>query len=614
MPLEDGWHYRWGDSPISNGVPEWTQDGDNLAWLPIEFPSDPPFREGQNNVWYRYHLPAGKLPGNSLYIFSVDLIVEIYLEDQLIYHYGTFAADGSGSFEGWPWHLIDLPHDSAGKDLYFRIYSDYSDIGLWGEISLGSEYAHLQHIIRRDLLPLTVGLIFITCGIAMILSNLICWRTPILIMGVFMLNLGFIPIQESQIKQLIFFNPVFWQFFGAGGYFFLPITMAGLVHALYGRGIWRIHQLVWMLHLVFFIAAITLSSTGVINLSSFYLYFDVLAFISTFGLSIALSISAIRGEANQRILALGLWLFYTVMVYNGLTAHGILPLAPRSEYLGPLLLGACFLVILIRHYTSLSRGLQNHSRELEIINANLEQMVEERTDALQTLNRSKDQFFAIIAHDLKSPIGAQLHLLQDYEQNRVGIPTKDIPELRKSCQKTYNLLTRLLTWARGQQGQLRTNRETIAARGLVESVLVTMRAQAAAKHIDLRCIPYDEPLVFADIEMLSTVFRNLISNAIKFTPPGGWVRVEIKQEPDRVRFSFTDNGIGLNEDAIDGLFLPKDYESIRTDTEGEKGSGLGLLLCKEFIEAHQGEISEETPEAGGTCIWFTIPNLQTLEL
>ena len=188
VPLEDGWHYRWGDSPISNGVPEWTQDGDHLAWLPIEFPSDPPFREGQNNVWYRYPLPTGELPGNSLYIFSVDLIVEIYLEDQLIYNYGSFAADGSGSFEGWPWHLIDLPHDSAGKDLYFRIYSDYSDIGLWGEISLGSEYAHLQHIIRRDLLPLTVGLLFITCGIAMILSNLICWRTPILLMGVFMLN------------------------------------------------------------------------------------------------------------------------------------------------------------------------------------------------------------------------------------------------------------------------------------------------------------------------------------------------------------------------------------------------------------------------------------------
>lgn len=612
-PLADGWQYRWGDSPISEGTPEWTQEQNDLDWLSIDFPSNPPFREGRNQVWYRYRLPEGQLPGQSLYIYSVDLIVEVYLESQLIYNYGSFGSDGTGKFEGWPWHLIDLPHNSAGKYLYFRIYSDHTDIGLWGEVMLGSEYAHLQYILREDLLPFLVGLVLIVCGIAMLLSNLISLRVPTLIMGVFLLNLGLIPISESQIKQVLIFNPVFWRFFEAGSYFFLPITMAGFVRALYGKGIWCAHQLVWIVHFIFFIAAMTLSTFGGVNLPHFYLYFDVLAFFTVLLLTVSLSLAALKGDTNQKILACGLWLLYLVMVYNGLTAHGILPFAPRSEYIGPLLLGASFIVVLVRHYTGLSRGLQRHSKQLEAINANLEQMVAERTTALETLNRSKDQFFAIIAHDLKSPIGAQLHLLQDYEQLKEGIPAKEVSMLRKESEKTYELLTRLLSWARGQQGQLNTNREMVSAADLVESILNSMQARATAKHIDLIFAPYDQPMVWADIEMLSTVIRNLTSNAIKFTPLGGWVRAEIQKVSGGTRFTFTDNGIGLPEETIDGLFLPKDYDSIRTDTDGQKGSGLGLLLCKEFIQAHKGSITADSPEAGGARISFTIPSREALE-
>lgn len=326
-------------------------------------------------------------------------------------------------------------------------------------------------------------------------------------------------------------------------------------------------------------------------------------------LSVSLTTQAIRNnDNNQKILALGFYLLYSVMVYNGLTAHGILPFAPRSEYIGPLLLGACLLVTLFRRYSKLSRGLETRSRELEALNANLEQIVTERTTALKTLNQAKDQFFAIIAHDLRSPIGANLNLMELYEQERVGIPPQDVTELRKNAQKTYDLLVQLLAWARGQQGQLITKKESISARDVVEKTLSTLREQATAKHINLHCISYDDPTVFADMEMLSTTIRNLVSNAIKFTPPGGWVKVEFSQETEYVRFTCNDNGIGLADDIIEGLFLPKDYDAIRTDTDGNKGSGLGLLLCQEFVKAHQGEIAAATHEAGGTSIWFTIPN------
>ncbi|MDQ8195846.1 HAMP domain-containing sensor histidine kinase [Coraliomargarita sp. SDUM461004] len=613
-PLTGTWHYRWGDSPIINGVPEWTQDSDKLAWMPIGFPSDPPFREGQNNVWYRYDLPETKLPGHSLFILSVDLLVEVYLEAERIYTYGNFAEDGSGNFQGWPWHLIQLPHNSSGKSLYFRVYSDYSDIGLWGDISLGSEYAHLQHMIRQDLLPITLGLALIVGGIAMLGSTMFCWRIPVLTLGVFLINLGCIPITESQIKQLILFHPILWQFFAAGCYFSLPITMAAFIHALYGKGRYYCYQLVWMAHLIFLLLAIGLSLTGSTNLSSFYLYFDTLALITLFVLSITLTVAAIDGNTDQRIIAGSFWLFYIVMLYNGLTAHGILPFAPRREYLGPLLLGICFLIILIRRYTNLNLEFKNRSLQLETINTNLEQIVKERTTALQTLNRTKDQFFTIIAHDMKSPVGALLHLMQDYEYKRTGIPAKDVPELRDNCQKTYDLLTRLLTWARGQQGQLHPNKQKLDLRSLVQKTLNELRPQAVAKHIELQFSFEGTPLLSADIDMLAATLRNLVNNAIKFTPPGGWVKVAIRTIPNARHFTITDNGIGLPEDEIDNLFLPKEYGSIRTDTTGKKGSGLGLLLCKEFIDAHSGTLYAEIPEEGGARFGFILPELDTNHL
>lgn len=124
MALEQGWQYRWGDSPFtSDGVPVWTQDApDNPAWQSIAFPSNPPGRNGQTNVWYRVTLPENQWWEPILYIYSVDLITEVYLDGEKIYQYGTFDKQGQGSFEGWPWHMITLPEGFDGKPLYFRIF------------------------------------------------------------------------------------------------------------------------------------------------------------------------------------------------------------------------------------------------------------------------------------------------------------------------------------------------------------------------------------------------------------------------------------------------------------------------------------------------------------
>lgn len=426
-------------------------------------------------------------------------------------------------------------------------------------------------------------------------------------MSLFLINLGAVPILESQSKQLIFFAPMLFQFLAAGAYFLLPVTMAGMVHAMIGRGPARVHQVIWVLHLLYFSAAMLLALSGTVNLSTFYIYFDPLALVTILLLSINLSLKARHGDTETRFLAFGFWFLYAVLVYNGLVAHGFLPFAPRSEYLGPLVLGICFAAALVRQHTRLSQGLEARTHELEILNANLEKIVATRTRELSEQNKAKDQFFAIIGHDLKAPIGTIHQLLQVYEEEGGSIPLSEVRDLREASGRIHDLLESLLAWARGQQGQLDPEWSHFDSHELTELALAALRAEAGVKQITIRIEDHAPILLYGDKEMLTTTLRNLVANAIKFTRKGGQIHLAFKQDAAEVRCSCSDDGVGIGEEKLKGLFSPKDHSQIGRGTLGEKGSGLGLLLCQEFVQAHGGSIGAERNSHGGATLWFTIP-------
>lgn len=607
QPFAVVWEYRWGDSPVTDeGQPLWTLGaGEESDWKSIAFPSNPPRRGEHTNVWFRVRLPEEE-PGDTLYIYSIDLIAEVYLDGQIIYNYGEFDSDGRGKFKGWPWHLIHLPTGHAGKYLYFRVYSDHSDIGLWGQVAIGTEASHIKRIVRRDLLPFTIGLASALAGSLLIFFAPLHRRFPVLLMGLFLVMLGFIPIFESQIKQLILFAPVTLQFLSAGNYFLLPACMAALVHALFGPGLWRTHQLIWIIHLVFFTCAMGLAIPSIVNLSAFYLYFDVLALVTMLVLTVALTLAARKHSKNLKYTAIGFWLLYIVMAYNGLTAHGILPFAPRSEYLGPLLVGITFCVVLINRYSTLSLTLEKRTNELVKLNQTLECTIASRTDELQATNQSKNQIFSIIGHDLKAPIATLFHLFKEFEKDKQGIPAEDVPDMRKSCGRVHDLLHNLLIWARGQQGQLTAHKQRVDILALIQTATSTLQTVAAAKHIELEVASNEKIFVRADPEMISTAIRNIVGNAIKFAPIGGHVRVALTQQEGALRFTCEDDGSGIPDSKRDKLFQPKDYTSIGTGTRGERGSGIGLLICHEFIQLHGGKIGYSDAASGGALVWFSI--------
>ena len=229
---------------------------------------------------------------------------------------------------------------------------------------------------------------------------------------------------------------------------------------------------------------------------------------------------------------------------------------------------------------------------------------------LRELNATKDKFFSIIAHDLKSPfnsiIGFSRLLESQIEQKNYAGIAKYATIIQQSSQRAMDLLINLLEWSRSQTGRMEFNPETIEIGALINEVAVLLNTTAHQKSITIYTEIPPKAIVFADRDMMGTILRNLISNAIKFTNTGGEIVVSALQNPDDLMIAIKDNGVGLKKEAIEKLFrIDVNYKTM--GTQDEQGTGLGLLLCKEFVTMHRGKIWVESNSGNGSKFCFTIP-------
>ncbi len=229
---------------------------------------------------------------------------------------------------------------------------------------------------------------------------------------------------------------------------------------------------------------------------------------------------------------------------------------------------------------------------------------------LKNINLSKDKFFSIIAHDLRSPFATIYSFISLMKKNFKNF-TKEktieyVNELEKIVTNAYSLLENLLEWSRIQSGNIKYNPEVFDIKEVAKSVISLSRMQAENKNIKLINLISDKTEVFADRNMIRTVLRNLINNSIKFTYPNGTVTIKLKEMNDFVEISISDTGVGMSKDALNKLFKLESSFST-TGTNKEKGTGLGLILCKEFVEKNKGKIFVESKLNKGSIFGFTIP-------
>ena len=250
----------------------------------------------------------------------------------------------------------------------------------------------------------------------------------------------------------------------------------------------------------------------------------------------------------------------------------------------------------------------NKEELLARVKTHLDLMLQQKE--LKEVNATKDKFFSIIAHDLKSPFNHLLGLTEIIRDRSMETGHEEIRELasliHKSAKQGRDLLDNLLTWSRSQIGVHDFKPEPVNLHETVDEAMVFVEQIASQKNISIFNEVKRSMKARADINMLNTILRNLLNNAIKFTKPGGFVKVYAKERNEVVEITVEDNGIGISKSTLSKLFKIDENPST-PGTGSEKGTGLGLILCREFVERHGGEIRVESERGSGSKFIFTLP-------
>jgi signal transduction histidine kinase len=245
-------------------------------------------------------------------------------------------------------------------------------------------------------------------------------------------------------------------------------------------------------------------------------------------------------------------------------------------------------------------------RELEASTRRLEQSEAD----LQRANLSKDKFFSILAHDLRNPISGLLTLSELLAHRFDGLDERRIRELclmlHDGARQSSELLECILQWARAQMGKLQAQPSPVRLAELCEGIADLQRTAAKSKDIRLLCQVRPDATVYADENMVATVLRNILSNAVKFTPRGGEVVCSSRPQDAWECITIKDTGIGMSSEDTEKLFRI-DVHFTSPGTEAERGAGIGLILCKELVELNKGRIGVESEPGVGSTFMVRLP-------
>jgi signal transduction histidine kinase len=268
--------------------------------------------------------------------------------------------------------------------------------------------------------------------------------------------------------------------------------------------------------------------------------------------------------------------------------------------------------ILIRYFVGILNSTIHELEDNSLIIQEQSIQLETKNDELIELNKKKDKFISILAHDLRNPFNTILgfsHLLMT-KFDKLSDEKKNtyLQSIQITAEKTYELLNQLLDWAQSQAGNTVYNPERIALDSLLVENLDLLSESAGKKGITMKKNKDVDDCIFADKNMVNTIIRNLLSNAIKFTPEHGTITAGCYVKEDSVFIEIADTGVGMDEKDLKNLF-DLDHTTSKKGTSNETGSGLGLLLCKDFADKCGGQISAQSELARGSIFTVSFPRV-----
>lgn len=267
----------------------------------------------------------------------------------------------------------------------------------------------------------------------------------------------------------------------------------------------------------------------------------------------------------------------------------------------------------LRDYNILEEKLTKRTLEIQkkkfIIEKEMENISSQKKE-LEAINLTKDKFFTIIAHDLKNPFSTVISisdiLLQRYDKYDKKKTIEYIEQINRYSKNAYNLLENLLQWARSQTGSMKINFKRASIDAIINEVIELYTVSAQQKEITFEKIVDKELHGYFDVDMITTVIRNLVANSMRHSPPKGKITIEVLETGDMLTINVNDQGKGIEPENRESLFRIDVRQNLEED-ENYQGSGFGLIICKEFVSKNGGDIWVDSKISNGTTFCFTLP-------
>ncbi|MBU2870854.1 diguanylate cyclase [Colwellia sp. E2M01] len=368
-----------------NETPLITQSSISATWQAAHLPILGASEHSQNILWLKRDLPSGNWRDPYIFISSIDLTVQVFQNNKLIYQYGDFDAQGNSQFSGWPWHLIRLPDDYDQHPIFLRIYSNYPDIGLSGNVFIGDRYDLLSGVYERGFIGFLFILVVLLVGIISTVMGMIKKDNHVaMCTGFLSFNLALMMFAENELNQAVWYNPLCWRYIAAFSYFLVPAFLALLMITWFKKSTPKIAYGVLLVSLFFVIGVLFLSLFTSFNFINAYPYFDMLFIVLVLALFIGCLKNLKKVEIHGVIMTVGVLALFISLVLDMMSAHRFIDWLGRSSQWGLILFTLTSLVIYLVRDWQQQIALTKFAQELE-------DKVEQRTQELKASQKQLQQ-------------------------------------------------------------------------------------------------------------------------------------------------------------------------------------------------------------------------------
>lgn len=393
--LSDGWEYLWGDLPVGeNGRLDTTDPAlEEATWKAVDFPSNPPARKHRNMLWFRTSLPDLGLRNPYLFITSIDINAEFYLDSRRFYSFGSIDKDGQGDFIGWPLQVIRLPVDSAGKMLYIRVFSNYRDIGLWGRILFGEGEELFGRLYWRDFIGIVVLITSLLIGFIFFSIYLFSGRKQAqsLYLTVVTLLLSIRVCGELYLQGSFTSHALLIEYSDAATSAFLPFWITLIFRSFLEKKYRSFTSVLWKVYLGMFFLILAMPPLFRIPLSSMYSMIDLISLSGVVLLGFISLRELGKADRERQYFYVNFLIMAILVMYSLFMTRSMLPWISHFDYFMVFQFSVGLTLILGRKFFLLYRTHETQSVELAKLNRELERQVCLRTSELEEANRKLEQ-------------------------------------------------------------------------------------------------------------------------------------------------------------------------------------------------------------------------------